>query len=217
MQDPVRHWQEPTISSLATSVVRLLEVTVAGLVVVPVVNPVLSFTRKLTLVNSDTPVTLVAQVTVSAPVEGATPAETIIRLVFTALCCVFSKKSTCRGVPRVSVQLLEVTPFDHPELTTTKFPEVTFEVKASVPTPEPCVFPCTKVIAFNALDTFSVVASVAVWLFVSATWKVMLFCGPTVGVPVIAPVLVLSDSPDCKAPEVIDHVYAPFPPVAVSV
>jgi hypothetical protein len=130
---------------------------------------------------------------------------------------VFSKKSICSGVLRVSVQELDVTPFDHPALTTTKFPEVTFEVKARVPAADPCVLPCTKVIAFIELATFSVVASVAVWLFVSATWKVMLFCGPTVGVPVIAPVLVLSDNPDCKAPEVIDHVYAPFPPVAVSV
>jgi hypothetical protein len=76
VQDPVRHWQEPTISSFETSVVRLLEVTVAGLAVVPVVNPVLSFTRKLTLVNSAIPVTLTLQVTVSAPVDGATPANT---------------------------------------------------------------------------------------------------------------------------------------------
>ena len=70
----------------------------------------------------------------------------------------------------------------------------------------------------NAGLTVRVIVADAKLLPVSVARNVMLLAPDAVGVPVIAPVEGLSESPACSVPEVIVHVYPPGnPPVATNV
>jgi hypothetical protein len=65
------------------------------------------------------------------------------------------------------------------------------------------------IVMFNAL--------VALLELASVTFAVKLLVPVAVGVPVIAPVLALSDSPVGRLPALMDQVSGEVPPVAVSV